>query len=160
MTNDNAPPKTQRELAAAFGVTPASVSGWLAQGAPREADGSFDLEKIKAWRAANLRPRAGTADVARRALSPSDAERLREAVVQHIQAKAELARLEVERTRASLIPREELRARDAARLAHLEHTFKPLPARWSKYLEGMSSAQREALLRKLVRETLETLAAN
>ena len=57
-----------------------TVSRYAAKGMPREADGSFDVDKCRAWRQANIRPRC-------------DNERLAKWKARHEREKAKLARI-------------------------------------------------------------------
>lgn len=54
--------RTQKALAEAMGVARGTASKWVRAGCPRESDGSFDLEKVRAWRDLERspgRPRSG-----------------------------------------------------------------------------------------------------
>lgn len=56
MSDGSGRPTSLGALAKALGKTPRTLRRWMAAGMPEESDGTYDLERVRAWAAAQRKP--------------------------------------------------------------------------------------------------------
>jgi hypothetical protein len=160
---------TQAAVARAFGVSGAAVVEWLSKGCPgKNQSGQYDIDAILAWRSTHIRGTRRRSDsptwpaegpLLEDPSPPLNKEALyRTAEIEEKIAKAELAKLKLQMQKRELIPISEIKQRDVARIQMVKSGLFAMPRRLAQEMEGMSSVQREVVMRTRFRELLERFA--
>lgn len=145
----------QKDIAAALGVSEATISDYVRRGMPTDS-----MEAAAAWRAANVRQRAGgghrdtdhQADEG--AMQYSTARAMREA------EEALMARMKREEMEGALIRVDAVRMAVAGTLAATREALLQIPARMATVLAAEASSERvHDLLRQELYQALAQLTA-
>jgi len=131
-----------REIGSLFGATPQAVGLWSKnQGCPRNADGTFDLGAVIAWRIDRIKEEI-------RASEESPAmERKRN-------AEAEMREIELARLKGEVIEVEAVKRERLARIAAVKSALELLPKQLPPFLAGRSAREISGELSRKVREIL------
>ena len=135
-------------LARKFAIANKTVHAWVKEGCPRNADKSFDVEKVLAWRRAKLGESQNDPSVrAAGAKSALQAKRL--------MLQCEQLETSIFITKGKLLPADEVRREVTRIFQSVKQRFLALPNEAAPLLAGLSSAEAERLLRERVIKILE-----
>ncbi|MFA6636192.1 MAG: hypothetical protein WCV56_03670 [Candidatus Omnitrophota bacterium] len=132
------------EVAKAFSVSVRTVFNWIRDGAPVEADGTYDLLAIQAWKIS-------------RTPGKSKAGEKEQWDVEYRRIKFLLAEIEYKHKLGELLPREEVEDGVLRLFTEARKRFQFLPQRVAPQLEGMDVHARAALLTDRVNEICNDL---
>jgi phage terminase Nu1 subunit (DNA packaging protein) len=133
---------TAKVLAELYGVGLSAISNWHARdGCPRNANGTYDLRAVIAWREAKIEEKFEK--IIEAGSSPA-MERWRE-------ARADREELRLKQDLGELVPRAEVEAGRVARVLAIKRAFLSLPQRSAPVMEGMDARQIRSFLGEEIR---------
>lgn len=146
-------PLSQKEIAAAFGVTTRTIQRWHDEGLPRQGTGrdtTYDLPECIAWRLERERE-----EVERilETFENEEASRKKKLAMQ-----ARKLELEVEEMEGRLIDIEDLEQLHSAPLAELRGQILSIPGRLGPLLDRYKVQEAVAILDEFVAEFMESLS--
>jgi hypothetical protein len=152
--------KTRAALAAALGVSPVTLSLWVARGAPGKTKLGYSVEAMRKWREENIGPSylPKRTEGESHAGSPSDKQRLEKAQADQREALAALAALKLSIERGEYRSLKDVEEWDRSRASLIKRGLLSLGRSVAPAVVGLEVKQIEVVINKKARELLGRFA--
>jgi len=137
----------QRQLSAALGISRTTIWKWHKEGLPRNPDGSYDPETVRAW--ITTRQQSQPAE-------PEDGEKQWNA--RYRKAKAELAELDLNKRKCQLVEVAEVDAANVRKVLALKQRLLMLPRTLAPRLVGLDAEAIDTMIDAELRAAIRDFA--